>query len=69
MAMKQLTQSQVIEMLRKRQGNRPASKLAEELGISAPYLCEIFKGTREPGPSVLDKLGFERVVLYRPVAQ
>jgi transcriptional regulator with XRE-family HTH domain len=67
--MKRLTQSQMLELLKKRKGDRPASKLAEELGISASYLCEIFKGTREPGPAVLGKIGLERVVLYREVNQ
>lgn len=61
---KPLTQSQVIELLRKRQGGRPAARLAQELKISAAYLSEILNGTREPGPSVLDKIGLHRIVLY-----
>jgi transcriptional regulator with XRE-family HTH domain len=60
---KELTQSQVIELLKKRQGKRPAKALAEELGISAVYLSDIFNGKRDPGPAVLEKLGLEREVL------
>ena len=63
--MKRLTQSQVIELLKKRQGVRPAKDLAEELGISAAYLCEIYNGNREPGPAVLTGLGLEREIMYR----
>ena len=63
--MKPLTQPQVIELLKKRQGNRPARELADELGISAVYLSHIYNGKREPGPSVLAKLGLEREVIYR----
>jgi transcriptional regulator with XRE-family HTH domain len=62
--MKQLTQSQVLDFLRKRQGNRSSKELAEELGISASYLSEVFSGKREPGPSVIAKLGLERKILY-----
>lgn len=62
--MKRLNHLQVVELLRKRQGDRPAMKLADELGISKSYLSEIFKGTREPGPSVLEKLGLKREVIY-----
>lgn len=64
--MKQLTQQQVVELLRKKQGTRLAKELAEELGISPGYLSEIYKGTREPGPSVLEKLGLEKEVIYVP---
>lgn len=52
-------------LMRKHQGNRTAKELAQEFGISAPYLSEIFKGTREPGPNVLEKLGLGKETLYR----
>ena len=55
-----LTPSQVIELLKGLRGARPAKALADELGFSAPDLCEIYKGTRNPGPSVLEKLGLWR---------
>ncbi len=62
---RQLTLPQVIELLKKRQGNRPASELADELGISRSYLSEIFQGRRDPGPTVLEKLGIAREIIYR----
>ena len=61
---KRLTQSQVIELLKRRQGSRPAWELAEELGISAVYLSHIYNGKRDPGPAVLDKLGLQRETVY-----
>ena len=56
---------QVLELLRKRQGKRPARALADELGISAVYLSDIYKGKRHPGPAVLAVLGLEREIIYR----
>jgi transcriptional regulator with XRE-family HTH domain len=61
---KQLTYSQVIELLKKRQGKRPARQFARDLGISAVYLSHIYNGKREPGPAVLNKLGLARQIVY-----
>jgi len=56
-----------IKMLYARKGNKSLRKLAAELGISAPYLSDIFKGQRTVGPKVLKALGLERStkVTYR----
>lgn len=64
--MKSLTQEQVVQMMRKRQGTRTAKEFAEELGISPQYLSDIYGGKREPGPSVLDALKLERGLIYKP---
>lgn len=40
-------------------------QLARRLGISAQYLHDILHGRREPGESVLEFLGLEKVVIYR----
>jgi transcriptional regulator with XRE-family HTH domain len=61
---KHLTLPHVIEILKKRQGKRPASELADELGISKSYLSEIYSGRREPGETVLSTLGLQRTVIY-----
>lgn len=39
--------------------------LARKLGISAQYLNDILHGRREPGESVLEYLGLEKIVIYR----
>lgn len=37
---------------------------AEAHGMSGAYLSEVVRGTRDPGPAVLEALGLERVVWY-----
>lgn len=39
---------------------------ARSKGVSAAYVNDVLKGRRDPGPKILDALGFERVVTYRP---
>lgn len=34
-------------------------------GMSTSYVHEVLRGTRDPGPAVLEALGLERVVGYR----
>lgn len=59
----------VVALLRKRQAGRPAYQLADELGIAGSYLCEIFKGKRNPGPKVLDALGLIQKTIYQEVGR
>lgn len=40
-------------------------RLAEHLGITPQYLCDVLKRRRAPGDSILKALGLERVVIYR----
>lgn len=44
-------------------------KVAEYLGISTQYLTDILKGRRDPGPMVLRKLGFEKVIGYKYIGK
>jgi transcriptional regulator with XRE-family HTH domain len=59
---KTFTQDKVVEMLRKKQGNRSLRALARELGISPAYLSDIYKGRRNPGPAILDGFGLHKKV-------
>ena len=63
---KQLTREEVVSLMRSLQGDRTAAAFAEELEISPSYLSDIYAGKRDPGPSVLEKLGFETVTVYKP---
>lgn len=63
--MKQMNQEQVIDLMKRRQGQRSAKEFAEELGISPQYLSDIYLSRRDPGPAVLEKLGIERETVYR----
>lgn len=69
---KTFTQDDVIQMLRVRQGERSMRALAKELGISPPYLSDVFAKQRKPGKRILKALGLEvetRVnLIYRRVA-
>lgn len=66
---KTITHDQLITLLEKKQGNRTAAELADELGISGAYLSDIFKGKRNAGPKVLEQLGLEQAVVYQEVQE
>jgi transcriptional regulator with XRE-family HTH domain len=55
-----MTESDVVTLLRKRQANRTAKELAEEIGITPQYLSDIFALRRLPGKTVLEFLGIEK---------
>jgi DNA-binding transcriptional regulator YdaS (Cro superfamily) len=38
---------------------------ADERGVTPAYVSDVLRGTREPGPAILNALGLERVVSYR----
>lgn len=56
-----LSSEQVLQLLKKRQGNRPNTELAAELGISKQYLGDVLRGRRDPGPPILKALGIKKV--------
>lgn len=72
MPAKTLSREDVIDMMKRRQGDRSLTALAEELSLSKAYISDIFNGRRSPGPSVLKKLGLESltkvVTTYRKIA-
>jgi hypothetical protein len=46
-----------------------AAALAAQAGLSRSYVCDVLRRVREPGPRLLDYLGFEkkveRIVTYK----
>jgi hypothetical protein len=63
------SEQEIVEGLRRRCGNAAAvTALAAELGVARSYLVDIVAGRRGLGPAVYKKLGYERVVMYRPAA-
>lgn len=52
-------------MLERRIAKSTAKQVAEDIGVSASYLSEVIRGSRDPGPKILDALGLEKVVTYR----
>lgn len=62
-----MTADDVREMLRRviaRAGSQKATAL--EAGCSYAFLNDVLHGRREPSGPLLDALGLERVVTYRP---
>lgn len=60
-----MTHEKFIQLLIKEVKNAGSQRaLAEKLGVSPAYLGDVLHGRREPGRSILEPLGFRRVVLY-----
>jgi transcriptional regulator with XRE-family HTH domain len=58
-----MTRGELVELLqRKVQRAGTQAALAKELGITAAYLGDVLHGKREPGPKLLNALGFRRVI-------
>jgi transcriptional regulator with XRE-family HTH domain len=63
-----VTADEVRDLLRQevqKAGSQRA--LAEQLGVSQPFLNDVLKGNREPSAKLLEPLGLVRVVEYRAV--
>lgn len=57
-----IIRGEVITMLKAKQGRQSMREFAKVLGCSAPYLSDIYRGNRDPGPLILNYLGLEKVV-------
>lgn len=65
-----LTPSEVADELKKRQGLRTQTEFADELGISQPFLANIYGQKRKPTQAILDVLKLEDAgTLYRRKAR
>ena len=67
--MKSYSASYVLALLRARIASEGSqAKLAQKLGVSAAYLSDVMQLRRDPGPSILEPLGFVvRTVYVRAV--
>jgi hypothetical protein len=63
---KALTQSDLVALMKKRQGARSVRAFALELGLSNTMIGAIYENKTEIGDKVAGRLGFERRVLYIP---
>ena len=59
-----MTEKDILRRLRALMSGRTQRAVAAELGISEQYLCDILKGRKPPGPTVLKALGLSRRVSY-----
>lgn len=64
-----LTSEQLIERLKQMQGERSLREFADMLGVSAPYLSDVYRGNRSIGKKLCRKLGItktrEFITTYR----
>lgn len=57
---------EVIERLQKMQGDKSLRAFADEIGITPAYLCDLYKGRRNPGDKVLSHLGLAKRPMPEP---
>lgn len=58
---------QVRAMIAERCASSKQYQVAAQLGITAPYLSNILRGGREPGPRMLHSMGLRKIVLYETI--
>jgi transcriptional regulator with XRE-family HTH domain len=60
-----VNEAQVIELIKQRANEAGSQKaLAQELGVSEPYLSDVLKGRRSPSENLLNRLGIRKVVEF-----
>jgi hypothetical protein len=67
MAYKALTVEELLELMKKIQGEKTNTEFAADLGISKQYLCDIYNGRKVPSETVSASLGFTQKVETRYV--
>lgn len=63
---KNLTRDQVVQLiveLTRTEGTQAAA--AAKIGVSPSHIGDIIDGSRDPGPSVLDYFGIQKVISYQ----
>lgn len=43
-------------------------KAAKLLGVSEQYMTDVLKGRREVGPTLAEALGYDKIVMFSPMA-
>jgi transcriptional regulator with XRE-family HTH domain len=59
-----IAQDEVIARLRGIVKTRTQASLADEIGVSRSFLCEVMRGTRPPTGKILDHLGLRAQTVY-----
>lgn len=54
------TYEEVLQMIKSRQGDRTAKEYADELGVSAAYLSDVYNRKRYPAEKILAPLKLKR---------
>ena len=56
----EVTRSQVIETIKRKQGGLSLRQFAESIDLSAAYISDVYKGQRDIGPKLLKRFGFRK---------
>jgi hypothetical protein len=67
MAYKALTVGELLDLMKKIQGEKTDTQFAADLGISKQYLCDIYNGRKVPSDTVSATFGFTAKVETRYV--
>lgn len=67
MAYKALTVQELLELMKKIQGEKTNTQFAAEIGISKQYLTDIYNGRKVPSDTVSGALGFTTRVITQYV--
>lgn len=59
-----LKADELRHLLKTRKGDASVRCYAEQLGVSASYLCEVMSGQKEPDVKISAALGFEPVTFF-----
>lgn len=65
--MNDITEKQVIEKVREHIHDAGVRAFARECGVAPSTISRIARGKLPPTEKVLGHLGYERIVIYRPV--
>ena len=61
-----ITREEMTDLIRAAaQEAKSQRALAHKWGVSPSYITDLLQGLRDPGPTILDAMGYERVVFYR----
>ena len=58
---KALTVDDVLKLMRTAQGKDSMRSFAASFGVTVAYISDIYAKRRDPGPSILDRLGLEKM--------
>ena len=67
MAYKALTVQELLELMKKIQGEKTNTQFAADIGISKQYLTDIYNGRKVPSDTVSGALGFTTRVITQYV--
>jgi transcriptional regulator with XRE-family HTH domain len=51
-----------VQLLKSRQGEMSLREFSKQVGVSAAYISDLYRGNRFPGPRILRFLGLKRNV-------